>query len=72
MFGEVPPDLNRERYLVQEHTRAASHYRWAVDEVIRMVNNGENTANFRQMVVAPARDHCQALLREWLNEYYAK
>jgi hypothetical protein len=62
----------RERYLVQEHTRAASHYHRAVEELLRMAKKGENTANFRQTVVTPARERCQALLRKWLDEYRSK
>jgi hypothetical protein len=62
----------RERYLVEEHTRAAIHYRWAVDELRRMVDNGEATASFKQTVVTPARERCQALLYEWLDEYRSK
>jgi len=59
----------RERYLVEEHARAASHYRWAVKELRRMVADREDTANFKQMVVAPARDRCQAVFLEWIAEW---
>ena len=53
--------------LVRAHTQASQHYRWTVEELQRMVGRHEDTTAFRESIVAPARDVCQALLAEWIQ-----
>lgn len=60
---------SREQFLIREHKEAAAHYKWAVGELQRLQREGRDLETFRRTVVAPAREHCQALFRAWLAEY---